>query len=82
MWLRMSWSMLIGEGVYWMVVGRLREMSRLGNVVVGRPIKSVVRMDSLRGKKVFVSNVVVILEGENISGDSEDVGDNLAGERE
>ena len=50
MWLRMSWSMLIGEGVYWMVVGRLREMSRLGNVVVGRPIKSVVRMDSLRGK--------------------------------
>ncbi len=51
MWLGMSWSMLIGEGVYWMVVGRLREMSRLGNVVIGRPIKSEVRMDSLRGKR-------------------------------
>ena len=44
--------MLIGEGVYWMVVGRLREMSRLGNVVIGRPIKSEVRMDSLREKGI------------------------------
>ena len=29
-----------------------------------------------------MTTVVVILEGENISGDSEDVGDNLTGERE
>ena len=33
------------------------------------------------GKKVFVSSVVAVLEGEDISGDPEDEGDNLAGER-